>query len=201
VEAKSPDRAKQVSSQLHAFSFEPIEDEEDSQAGLLLLSRNPAATRAKQAAARTEQTQHSAPGVISRPPVIELVVPCIEISSSLWLFWYSTTQPTPRSWFLAAFACVSLLFFLRDGTRIWGWGLEILPKGLRVKRRFRWSMIPWDQIRAVESVPAPAWGRNQEAIVLKLASNRPERLGIFNPKFVRIVCDRLRDEIALRRNQ
>ena len=48
VKAESPERAEEVASQLRSFGFEAIEDEADAEAGMLLLSRNRAATIAKQ---------------------------------------------------------------------------------------------------------------------------------------------------------
>ena len=48
VKAESPERAREVAAQLRSFGFEAIEDEADAEAGMLLLSRNRAATIAKQ---------------------------------------------------------------------------------------------------------------------------------------------------------
>ena len=48
VKAESPGRADEVASQLRSFGFEAIEDEADAEAGMLLLSRNRAATIAQQ---------------------------------------------------------------------------------------------------------------------------------------------------------
>jgi hypothetical protein len=48
VKAVSPEGAREVASQLRSFGFEAIEDEADAEAGMLLLSRNRAATIAKQ---------------------------------------------------------------------------------------------------------------------------------------------------------
>jgi hypothetical protein len=48
VKAESPERAGEVASQLRSFGFEAIEDEPDAEAGMLLLSRNRAATIARQ---------------------------------------------------------------------------------------------------------------------------------------------------------
>jgi len=56
-------------------------------------------------------------------------------------------------------------------------------------------MIPWDQIRSVESVSA---GRSQEALVVKLASHKSERLGKFDVIYARNTRDRLRQELAQR---
>jgi hypothetical protein len=40
VEAKSPERAKEIASQLAQLGFAAVEDEGDSDAGMLTLSRN-----------------------------------------------------------------------------------------------------------------------------------------------------------------
>src|ERR1700722_14016867 len=48
VKADSPEPAVQVASGLRPLGFEPVKDEDDAHASTLLLSRNPAATRAKQ---------------------------------------------------------------------------------------------------------------------------------------------------------
>ena len=48
VKAVSPEGAREVASQLRSFGFEAIEDEPDAEAGMLLLSRNRAATIARQ---------------------------------------------------------------------------------------------------------------------------------------------------------
>jgi hypothetical protein len=42
VEAKSPDRAKEIASQLTQLGFTVVKDEGDAYAGMLSLSRNPA---------------------------------------------------------------------------------------------------------------------------------------------------------------
>jgi hypothetical protein len=48
VKAESQERAEEVASQLRSFGFEAIHDEADAEAGMLLLSRNRAATIAQQ---------------------------------------------------------------------------------------------------------------------------------------------------------
>ncbi len=47
VEAKSPERAKEIASMLGQFGFKAIEDEEDAYAGILSLSMNPVAVLEK----------------------------------------------------------------------------------------------------------------------------------------------------------
>jgi len=49
VKAESPGRAEEVASQLRSFGFEAtIQDEADTEAGMLLVSRNRAATITQQ---------------------------------------------------------------------------------------------------------------------------------------------------------
>ena len=190
VKVESPDRANRVASQLRPLGFEPIEDEDE--AGLLLLSRNPAATRAKQ----TESWTHVD---VSRRPTIERAAPVLEGSLSIWCFWYSIAKAEPKSWFYAALASILLIIFLRDVSRFWGWKLQMSQEELRVRRNFRWSAIPWTRIQAAET--GPAGGRNQEAVTLTLASNARLRLGTFGYRFAHVLRDRLRKEINQRRRE
>jgi membrane protein YdbS with pleckstrin-like domain len=190
VKVESPDRANRVASQLRPLGFEPIEDEYE--AGRLLLSRNPAATRAKQTESWTQVD-------VSRRPTIERAAPVLEGSLSIWCFWYSIAKVEPKSWFYAALASILLIIFLRDVSRFWGWKLQMSQEELRVRRNFRWSAIPWTRIQAAET--GPAGGRNQEAVTLTLASNARLRLGTFGYRFARVLRDRLRKEINQRRRE
>jgi hypothetical protein len=47
VEAKSPDRAKEIAAQLIQLGFKVIEDKDDAYPGMLSLSQNPEAIQAK----------------------------------------------------------------------------------------------------------------------------------------------------------
>ena len=47
VEARDDAQAKKAATELRSFGFEPIEDESDAEAGMLLLSRDRAGTLAK----------------------------------------------------------------------------------------------------------------------------------------------------------
>jgi membrane protein YdbS with pleckstrin-like domain len=190
VKVESPDRANRVASQLRPLGFEPIEDEDE--AGLLLLSRNPAATRAKQTESWTNVD-------VSQRPTIERAAPVLEGSLSIWCFWYSIAKAEPKSWLYAALASILLIIFLRDVSRFWGWKLQMSPEELRVRRNFRWSAIPWTQIQAAEA--GPAGGRSQEAVTLTLASNARLGLGTFGYRFARSLRDCLRKEINQRRRE
>jgi hypothetical protein len=185
VAAKSPTRAKEIAAQLAHLGFKAIEDEDDAYAGMLSLSKNPDAVQAQVAVFN-----------ISRRRWDEQMEPLIWAACAIG-FLISGLNHSGRypSWFtLPAVAALTVLFFW-DAARIWGWHLEILPEALRVRRRFRWTMIRWDQIRKVESVPR---GRNQERVVLHLVSHSAEPLGTFGGGFARNLRDRLRQELARR---
>jgi len=184
VEAKSEDRAKEIASQLGQLGFKAIENEDNAYAGMLDLSKNPAAIQTRIASFD-----------ISRRGWGEQIEPLIWALGSLLLvpgLLGNTGRPT--YWVTLPVGVLSVVLFFWEGARIWGWRLEILPEELRVRRYYRWSTIPWDKIRSVESVSA--WPRNNEAVILKLASHNSERLGAFIYVFARRLRDRLRIEIV-----
>lgn len=185
VETKSPDRAEQITSQLRAFGFDLVENDADS--GTLLLSLNPAATRAK-------EKECSASFDLSRRLMRERIVPVFEALLGICLFWYSVTTPPPKSERFTALAWLILIVFLVDAGRLWGWALRMSPAELQVRRYFRWSAIPWTQIRGVELTS----GRSpyQQGVTLALAPDGKLRLGAFAYPFARALRDRLRQEIA-----
>ncbi len=195
VEAKSPQRVREITSQLSALGFQIIDSQDDVAAGMLSLSRNPDAGQAKKASF-----------AISRRPWQEQIEPVIWALGGAGLFtslYRGTGAYSPLFFVVVGTALV--LLFLWDALRIWGWRLEILPEGLRLRRAFRWREIPWTDIRAVESAPAllrrlHARARNQEVVTLQLVSNSSERVGTFVYVFARNLRDRLRLEIAQRQN-
>ncbi len=184
VEAKSQDRATEVASHLGQLGFKTIENEDDASAGMLSLSRNPAAVQARVASFD-----------VSRRRWDEQIEPLIWVLCSLLLVARAETWRYPY-WLTLPLGALSLVMFFWSGSNIWGWRLEILPEGLRVRRRFRWTTIPWGQIKTVESI---ATGRSQGRVVLALVSHSSEQLGTFNDAFARNMRDRLRNEIAQRR--
>ena len=131
-------------------------------------------------------------------PLIERVVPAFYALFSMWLFWFSSRQPLPKSWFYAACASVALIVFLWEVSRTWGWRLQMAPEELQVRRYFRWNVIPWAQIRAVEVRSVRSRGSVREAVTLTLASNATLRLGVFGYLGARALRDRIREEIAQR---
>jgi hypothetical protein len=194
VKADSPEPAEQVASGLRPLGFEPVKDEDDAHASTLLLSRNPAATRAKQNGSRASFD-------LSKQPLIQRIVPIFEAALSLTFFWFSTTRPAPKSWLMAAVGSIFLAIFLWEGGRVWGWGLQMSPEELRVRRYFRWSAIPWAQIRAVEAKTKYARGAAFVTVTLVLASKSRLRVGTFGDSFASALRDRLREEIAQRQRK
>jgi hypothetical protein len=149
---------------------------------------NPAATRTKEVYPD-----------VSRRRWDELVLPLIWGFVSLSCIYSSATQHLPWGRINAGIGLAFLVLFAWDGRRIWGWKLEMLPYGLRVRRQFRWSTIPWETISSVQSVPIRfLCVRNREAIQLQLASHSSERLGAFEAEFAHALRDRLRTEIKQR---
>ena len=191
VEVKSPDRAKQISSQLGQLGFHVIENKDDASAGILSLSKNPSNIQAS-------ERSRIASFDFSRRPRAEQFVP------AFWaLFVFISALPAGNdsrrypSWLRLSLGVLLLLLFFWDATRIWGWRLELPSQGLRIRRRFRWTVIPWDQIHSAEV--GSALGRNQEAVLLKLGARHSERLGTFGFVFARKLRDRLQVEIARHR--
>lgn len=68
--------------------------------------------------------------------------------------------------------------------------------GLNIRRRYRWTLIPWDQDHAIKT--ALSSRTRQERVVVTLASGAPERLGTFDVAFARNLRDRLRYELLQR---
>jgi hypothetical protein len=188
VEAKSDARASEIASQLAQLGFKPIPDEDNAYAGLLDLSKNPQAIQAEEASLD-----------VSRRLWDEQITPFIWALGSLLLFPGLLGHPghTP-SVVTIPLGLLSLVLFFREATRIWGWRLEFLPEGVRVRRYFRWTTIPWDQIHSVSTLEAG--GRN-EVVVVQLSSQGSERLGSFGSPFARRLRDRLGLELARRRGR
>src|SRR5579859_8076915 len=187
VEAKTPERATEISGQLAQLGFNAVPGKDNEDAGLLDLSKNPEAVRSKIAIFDSSRRcgEKQIEPLVWAALSIALFLP----SSNLYMPRYSARSRLP-------FAIAMAALFALDGIRIWGWAVEPLPEGLRVRRFFRWRTIPWHQIRDVESSQASR--RNEETVVVKLASGATERLGTFSFSFARNLRDRLLFEIAQR---
>ncbi|HUN61703.1 MAG TPA: PH domain-containing protein [Candidatus Sulfotelmatobacter sp.] len=183
VEAKSPQRVEQIALQLAPLGFQPIRNDDNASAGMLDLSPNPEAVRSKIASFD-----------ISRRPFSEQVEPLVWALGMLLLVPGFDRTPG-HYWLHFPLGLAAAVLFVWDVGRIWGWRVELLPEGLRVRRRFRWTLMPWDQIQSVDSRDA---GRSQEGVVLKLRSHDSVDLGKFFVAFARNLRDRLRYELAQR---
>jgi len=186
VESGSPERDREVASQFAQIGFHVVENAESSEAGLLDLSRNPEAIRNAIASSN-----------ISRRPLGELIVPVVPaaLSASVLFLSFRPSAPNPALGVLLGLAFA--LWFAWYAFTAWTWRLELLPEGLRIRRYGRWAMIPWNQIRAVDSHSA---GR-RVSVMLELESHSPEKLGMFVYSFGINLRDRLRYELAQRRHE
>jgi hypothetical protein len=185
VEAKSPARASEIAAQLAPFGLKPIPDADNAYAGLLDLSKNPSAIE-------TQKTS----GDISHRRWDEQILPLIWAVVSLLLIpqLYDKGGRDPY-WLGFPIGLGALIMFFREATRIWGWKLELLPEGIHVRRNFRWTTIPWDQIHSIQDADA---GGRTESVTVKLLAHHSERLGTFNVAFARRLRDRLRQELSRR---
>jgi hypothetical protein len=190
VEAKSPELADKITSQLSQLGFSAMAHDGDAEAGLLDLSRN------------SEAVQNKIRNFdISRRLWSEQIEPALwAVCSAVLLasaFSRSTRYPPQLCILLGV---VLALLFAWDALRIWTWRLDLLPEGLRIRRYNRWATIPWNQIRAIDSRPTK-FGRNQQSVILTLRSRSPEQLGTFMDAFALNLRDRIRYELAQRRHE
>lgn len=188
VEAKSPMRAQQIATQLAPLGFQVVANEEDAAAGMLSLSPNPGAVRAKIAAFD-----------VSRRGWGDQIEPLI------WLFCgscflYSGLARTGRyPWpLMLTLGILMVPLFLWDALRIWSWRLELVPDGIHIRRFGRWRTIAWDEIRSVD-IERASVGRRQQRVILRLSSHSKEPLGTFLDAFACNLRDRLRIELEQRR--
>jgi hypothetical protein len=91
VHAESPERARKIATDLASLGFQSVEDDDDVQAGLLTLSRNPAATAARQ------RTDRLAASDFSRRPVTDRLTPVVEASLSIVCFRFGATQSATKA--------------------------------------------------------------------------------------------------------
>ena len=188
VYAEPPVRAAEVSSLLAPLGLRPVQDEDDTQAGLLTLSRDPERLRATERQAGIRRYSD-----FSRRPVAEQLPPILWLLLFFCSVWLSLTQPASRGGTIALFG--SFLLFVGDGARIWGWSVRPQTDGLAMRRYFRWTVVPWNEISAVET--GTALSRYQEAVILT-TRNGSMRMGTFSYKFARVLRDHLREEVAMR---
>lgn len=184
VEAKSPQRARQIASQLAPLGFHMIENDADTYAGILNLSPNPAGLRAQM------------PGFdIGRRPLGDSLEPLIWAFCSVLVIPGLDPAMPSRYWEGLPFGILALGLFFWEATRVWGWRLALTPDAVHVRRFFRWATIPWREIRAVEMV---YHGKRQERVVLQLEGKKRESLGTFSCEFAKELRNRLREEAGWR---
>jgi hypothetical protein len=187
VEAKSRERATEISGQLAQLGFNVVPGKDNEDAGLLDLSKNPEAVCSK--ISIFDSSRRSGEKQIEPLVWAALSIALLLPSSSHYMQRYSARSRLPLAIAMAG-------LFAWDGIRIWGWAIKLLPEGIHVRRYFRWSTIPWSQICNVESSQTSR--RNEETVLVKLASGASERLGTFSVSFARNLRDRLLFEIAQR---
>lgn len=189
VEAESPNRSSQIASRLGQLGFRVVKNEDNANVGLLDLSRNPEAVAGEIASFD-----------ISRRRWDEQIEPLLWAIGSLLLLPSLNNHTREPRLASVALGLLSLALFFWDGARIWGWRLELRPESLRIRRYYRWTAIPWEQISKVESCPAK-FGRRQLSVTLTLESGSSEQLGTFLDAFAINLRDRLRQELAKRRRE
>lgn len=185
VEAKSPSRAQEIACQLGNLGFHVIENEYDSDAGLLDLSKNPLAVQAKIASIDISQMRW-----------IERISPLVALALGFLLLVPRPSNTREPSLIALPLGVLLWALFFWQGARVWGWRLELTPESLRVRRYYRWTSIPWANIRTIE---AGTTGRNGGFVVVRLAPDSSMKLGRFDSAFAWSLRDRLRQELAQRR--
>lgn len=184
VEAKSPQRARQIASLLAPLGFHTIENEADAYPGILNLSPDSASFRGQM------------PGMeIARRPLSDSVEPLIWAFCSVLVVPGLDPGAPARYWEGLPFGILALGLFLWEASRVWGWRLTWTADAVHVRRWFRWTVIPWTEIRAVEMV---YHGKRQERVVLQLEGERLESLGTFSCEFAKELRNRLRAEAGWR---
>jgi len=189
VRAESENHAVQAAAKLRPLGFEPVQNEDDSDAGLLMLSRDPVATRSR-------QDEYIASSDVSMRPKSQRAAALFEIAFVVFVaygLWHGITVLK----FLVLLGLAALLMW--DASRILLWKLEMNSQELRVRRSFQWETVPWSQVRSIEV--CPTWGRGQEAVRLTLTSKAVLNLGAFGFVFARLLRDRLRSELKQRQGQ
>jgi Bacterial PH domain len=189
VEAKTSERAAQIASKLAPLGFRPVANEDDAHAGMLELSPDPDAIRSHLAS-------RLAAVDVSRRLLQERIIPLLWALGWLLLLHGATQNNNDGDkWVSLAVGTVGVAMFFWDGARIWGWKLEITPSSLRVRRFFRWSDFPWEQIRSV-NISEETRGSRRQIVVVALTPRSTEKLGAFYGPFAEDLRDRLRNELA-----
>jgi hypothetical protein len=119
VEAKSEECIQEIASQIGQLGFRIVKNDDDAYAGLLNLSRNPAAVEAKIASFD-----------IWRRPWDDQIEPLIwALGALLLLPGLAMNGGRYPDWVTLPLGALSSVLFFWDGGRIWGWRVETLPGG------------------------------------------------------------------------
>ena len=133
VEAKSDRRAREIATQLGRLGFKVVANENNAQAGLLDLSKNPEALA----------VQTAKPTVaFSRRGWMEQIEPLIPVGILLLIpgLNVSPANATSAPKVVFGIACVGLFFW--DAARMWGWKFEAAPEGIRIGAIFAGPRFP-----------------------------------------------------------
>jgi hypothetical protein len=192
VEASGYARAKEVATQMSALGFQEIPCAGNIRAGLLDLSKDPAALRAE-AEARLHRAR---PFDLTHPCWQDTIQPAAWLLLSLLLIPGMIWGDDPREpyWLIAPLGIATLAMFLREAARIWGWRLEFTDAGVRVRRNFFWKEIPWS---AIERVSPCAMRGHERSVTLTLADAHRESLGTFFSPFAQQLRTKLESELAV----
>ena len=192
VEARGLARAKEVAAQMGALGFQEIPCAGNSRAGLLDLSKDPAALRAEAHA----RTYGRGSFDLTRPCWQDTIQPAVWLLFSMLLIPGLVAGDDPREpyWLIAPLGLATLVMFVHEGTRIWGWRMEMSDAGVRVRRNFMWKEIPWSAIERVS--PCASRGR-ERSVTLTLADAHRESLGTFFSPFAQQLRAKIEAELAL----
>jgi hypothetical protein len=114
VEAKSEECVQEIASQIGQLGFRIVKNDDDAYAGLLNLSRNPAAVEAKIASFD-----------IWRRPWDDQIEPLIwALGALLLLPGLAMNGGRYPDWVTLPLGALSSVLFFWDGGRIWGWRVE-----------------------------------------------------------------------------
>lgn len=182
VEARGKARAQEITSQLGSLGFQPIDNAGNRYAGLLDLSKDPAALR--------EQIHNFD---VTKPCWQDSAQPLIWALGALLLIpWFSSSDPREPYWMVAPLGLGSLAMFVYEALRIWGYRAEFSSDALRVRRYFRWKEIPWDRVLSVHTKRSS--GRS-ESVTLMLVPRDRDVLGTFFGPFASALRDRIATEV------
>jgi hypothetical protein len=186
VEARGKERAQEITSQLSSLGFQAIDNAGNRYAGLLDLSKNPAALH--------PQLHHFD---VTRACWQDSAQPVIwAIGALLIIPAFTGSDPREPYWLAAPLGMGSLAMFLYEALRIWGYRAEFTHDALRVRRYFQWKEIPWAEILSVHTKCA---SKRSESVTLVREPHGREVLGSFFGPFACALRNRIHDELEQHR--